>query len=768
MTRRIFRRVSCAVLMLVASLLGDIAQADADSRTSAGVTTTARSRPRICVALSGGGARGYAHVGVLQQLEALHVPIDCIAGTSMGAVIGALYASGMSADAIKQALSKLDLENIAFDVDQRQDLPQSSRDDSNLYPINLPMGFSGARVKLSTGLVQGNKLTALLRTHTGRFPADVDFDRLPIPYRAVATDLETGERVVLNHGSLSLAARASMAVPGLFAPVKVDGRTLIDGGAASNLPIDVARQMGADIVIAVDIGTQLKRADQLESMTAVTSQMIRLMMTRDVLAQKATLRSTDVLLEPDLGSVSFSDFGEMEQGVAAGAESVKRDSARLAAISLGDAQYAAWRADLPNGAALPPGTHIDRIEVATRSPIPPKRIEQALDVRPGDVYDPAGIESKLADLASSADFQSVSQSLTGPPGERVLRVEANEKNWGPNFLLFGFAVSTNFDDEGAFAVHIGHRRPWLTDSGLSWRNDVVIGSRALGWRTELRQPVFGEIYVAPYASIRRNDVNLYDDDNLTKYPLASFAQQTLRAGVDVGVPLGTWGEARAGIAQVHTSYSARSMLLAQTDNDDGSSTMTASYLSLSPTTQTVASAGLKIDQLDDPVFPRHGFYVDTRLQIGLGSSNDSYNLAFARGMWAASHRNLSMAAAYEVGGQLGNNHELPGYLFSLGGFQRLSAYAQDQFNGGYIMYGRLTGRAQLSKVSAGPLGGVFAGISLEGGNVWKTSQSFARGPWLSSISAFIGTSTMIGPIYLGFAMAPRGVNNVYFQLGNRF
>ncbi|MBB3262084.1 NTE family protein [Paraburkholderia bannensis] len=732
---------------------------------SGGATPAAvPARPRICLALSGGGARGYAHLGVLKELEALHVPVDCIAGTSMGAVIGALYASGMNADAIEQALSGQNLSDVAFDRDARSDLPESSREDNLMYPIGLPMGFGGGHLRTSNGLVQGNQLMALLRTHTGQYPGDIDFDRLPIPFRAVATDLETGERVVLHDGSLPLAVRASMAVPGLFAPVKIGERTLIDGGTASNLPIDVAREMGADIVIAVDIGTQLQRADQLNSMAAVTAQMVRLMMSRNVTAQKATLRASDILLEPDLGSLSFTDFGAMQRAVQAGDAAAIQQRERLAALSDGPQQYAVWRANLSQAAALPPATRIARIEVSTRGRLPASHVEAALRVKPGDVYDAPSVDADLARLARTDDLESVSQTLTGPPGERVLHVEANEKSWGPNFLLFGLGLSTNFDGDGAFSLQIGHRLPWITASGLSWRNDIILGSRDLGWRTELRQPIFGQVYLAPYASIRRNDANFYADNGVRERPLATFVQQNLRVGLDVGVPLGNWGEARAGVAQVRTSFQARSSVLAL----DGQGQAQTETPSLSPTTQTVASAGVRIDQLDDPVFPRHGFHLEGRAEMGLGGSDSGYNIAYARGLWAASHDIFSLNAAFEMGGAFGSSRDAPTYLFTLGGFQHLSAYAQDQFSGAYIAYARVSGLAQLSRDGSGPLRGIFTGVSLEGGNVWNTSKQFARGPWLSSASTFVGAVTAIGPVYFGVAMAPRGAHSVYFQLGNRF
>ncbi|WP_433706198.1 BamA/TamA family outer membrane protein [Paraburkholderia sacchari] len=292
-------------------------------------------------------------------------------------------------------------------------------------------------------------------------------------------------------------------------------------------------------------------------------------------------------------------------------------------------------------------------------------------------------------------------------------------------------------------------------------------------RHRARQPLFhSDVYVAPYASIRRNDINLYPGDNTdaneNSRPIASYMQQDLRAGLDLGMPRGTWGKACAGVAQVWTAYHPRSSIIKATDNGDGDWSYQAAALSGGSTSQTVDTVGLTIDQLDDLLFPRHGFYLDSGAQFSLSQIDGSYNIAQARGLWAMSHGIYSVNAAIEAGGQFGGNRETPAYLFNLGGFQRLSAYAPDQFSGSYIRYGRVTGFAQRSKFDSGPLRGVLAGASLEAGNVWNSPQHFARGPWLTSASVFAGSTTVTGPVYLGLALAPGGTYNVYFQLGNRF
>lgn len=358
------------------------------------------TRPRICLALSGGGARGYAHIGVLKELEALHVPIDCIAGTSMGAVIGGLYASGISAAELEKTLSGIDLTDVAFDREARSEQPQVVRKDNFDYPIGLPLGFGRDGVRSASGLVQGNRLLALLQKHTSRLPGDVSFDDLPVPFRAVAADIETGHMVVLRKGSLPLAMRASMAVPGLFSPVVLDQRTLVDGGIVDNLPIDVARQLGGDVVIAIDIGTPLKSAGELMSMASITQQMIGVLISQNARRQKDQLGASDILLQPDLSGIAFTDFAESGKSIAAGAAAIQRAQAQISALSLAPDAWSAYLAGRNERAFLPNGTKIDRVEVVTNGNVPAKRVKEVLRARPGDVYDPVQVDRDLAMLTA--------------------------------------------------------------------------------------------------------------------------------------------------------------------------------------------------------------------------------------------------------------------------------------------------------------------------------------------------------------------------------
>lgn len=732
------------------------------------------TRPRIGLVLSGGGARGYAHIGVLKMLERMRIPVDVIAATSMGAVVGGLYASGMRADALEQKLSQVDLSDIAFDRNDRAKLPQSLREDDFQYPIGLSAGYGDGRLKLPTGLVQGNRLLALLKNWTAQWPDNIAFSHLPIPFKAMATDLATGDGVILDHGSLPLAMRASMAVPGLFAPIEVGGRTLVDGGLVSNLPVQLARDMGADIIIAVNIGSDLQRPEDLTSPAAVTQQMITILVGQNVRAQKALLRGKDVLIEPQLSELSFTDFAKGPQGVRQGERAAQGAEAKLATLSLSPQAYAAYRAAHEPQGTLVAGARIDAIDVTTSGRVPPARVRQLIKVREGDAYDAEALNRELSALATTGDFETVTQQLVEQNGVHTLKIDAREKSWGNQFFLFGLGMSTNFDGRGAFNVNLGHRYPWLTQSGLEWRNDIVLGSNRASIHTELRQPLWQArgFYVAPYAEYSRRRFDLYFDDQApTKEAKAfnSITMETARAGVDLGIPLGRKGELRLGVN--YMSKSAAFNYLALTDEG-------ALDLPTLRAKQPAFRAQLTLDQLDDPLFPRSGYYFYSSVEAGFGSLDKKFNTAQAKGLWATSYGRHTFNVALEGAGQFGVNsptRENGGNTgnganegFFLGGFQHLSAYAQDQFNGQYMLYGRLTYLYDLRIDDLLGLRAPVFGASAEAGNVWQLRNNFGRGPYLKSGSVFVGGNSPIGPLYFGFAVAPQGVWNVYLQLGRVF
>src|ERR1700686_2349637 len=266
------------------------------------------ARPRICLVLSGGGARGIAHIGVLKVLEELKIPIDCIAGTSMGAIVGGLYASGMTALEIDANMRSLDWQEAFRDVPPRRDLAFRRKQDDRNFLVRLPLGLKHRQILLPKGFIQGQKLQETLRQLTLPFSNSTNFDLLPTPFRAVATDLLSGAAVVMDKGDLAIAMRASISTPGVFAPVETQGRLLVDGGLAENLPIDVARDMHADILIVSDVSFPLQSRAALDTALSISNQMLAILVRKDADRQRASLGPRDILIDPNLGPAAATDF----------------------------------------------------------------------------------------------------------------------------------------------------------------------------------------------------------------------------------------------------------------------------------------------------------------------------------------------------------------------------------------------------------------------------------------------------------------------------
>nr|WKF60596.1 putative NTE family protein [Paraburkholderia busanensis] len=721
-------------------------------------------RPAVGLVLSGGGARGYAHLGVLKVLEENRIPVDCIAATSMGAVVGGLYASGMTAQDMQNRLSGVNLADIAFDVTERADLPQSRREDERLYVNSLALGYGANGFRLPVGLVQGNRLQALLQDWTAAVPGNVRFDRLPIPYRAIATDLRTGEKVVLDHGSLPQAIRASMALPGLFAPADIDGRTLVDGGIVSNLPIETARDMGAGVVIAVDIGSPLRPLDALASPADVMQQMIGILIHQNVARQREQLQSGDVLIQPALGSLSFTDFANASQAIAAGAAATRAMLPQLQHLALSPADYAAWRAR--HGASIARPVRITQIDIESHGAVPESRIRSALHVKPGDVYDPVALNKDLLALTTAGDFDSVNQQLVDDGDQHKLVINAHEKTWGPNFLLFGLGLSSSSTDEGGYRLHLGYRRPWLTESGLEGRVDSTVGSDLIDLHAELRQPLSSSFgyYVAPYVDFQRRYANIYNDSGDVKY--TQYLLQTERVGLDFGLPLARLGDFRIGVAYAH-GYGSPRYNLPIDDGDDGGPNSPLLFPDISGR-QLSARARLVIDQLDDPLFARKGYFGELRAERSLFAGDDSFTEVYGKALVAASYGRHSINASIEGGNDFGGTNLTNPFGFTLGGFQHLSAYAADQLSGNSMVFGQVTYMNQLATFNASPIRGLFAGLSLEAGNVWNRDSDFGSGPLKRSVTIFTAVTSSFGPMYLGVAFAPGGRSNFYFQLGHTY
>src|ERR1700744_1637206 len=500
-----------------------------------------RVRPRICLVLSGGGARGMAHIGVLKVLEELKVPIDCIAGTSMGAVVGGLYASGMTAAQIETTMRSVDWQEAFRDAPPRRDLAFRRKQDDRNFLVRLPLGLKHGKILLPKGFIQGQKLQETLRQLTLPFSNTTNFDQLPTPFRAVATDLLTGNAVLLDKGDLSIAMRASISAPGLFAPVETQGLVLVDGGLAENLPIDVARQMHADILIVSDVSFPLQSRAALDSALSISNQMLAILVRKDADRQRATLTPSDILIAPILGTTSSTDFTAAAGTITAGENAARAMMAQLDGFRVGEAAY---RDYLARRASREPGLPaIKFVRVDEQSKRYEKTILAEMEPLVGKPLNVDAVGERITELYGLGNFETLDYALVskgeGSEEESGLEVRARRKSWGPNYVRFGLNLEDDFQGNSRYNAAARFILTELDNLGAELITDVQIGSDPKV-AAEFYQPLNATRtwFVAPSVRVEGRDFFIYDKD----VEIAEYRDREAEADFDIGRALGNWAE----------------------------------------------------------------------------------------------------------------------------------------------------------------------------------------------------------------------------------
>ncbi|MFK7885839.1 MAG: patatin-like phospholipase family protein [Gammaproteobacteria bacterium] len=719
------------------------------STAIAAACDTDQDRPSVGLALSGGGARGAAHVGVLKVLEELSIPVDCIAGTSMGAIVGGLYAGGMSAAELEQVIGSVDWSDAFRDDPQRDQLSFRRKQDDYDFLADFELGLRDGAVKLPLGVVQGQKLGLLLRRLNTPVGAIASFDRLPIPFRAVATDAVSGSTVVLGSGDLTRAQRASMAAPGVFAPVVLDGRLLIDGGISNNLPINVARAMGADIVIAVDISFPLLPRESLDSAITLSNQALTILVRREAARQLGLLTPRDVAIVPPLGTYSSADFSSLSVAIETGYKAASKQREQLAALSIDATQHAAWLAQRAAQRATPP-PRIRNIELQDDSRLSRATLASNLRLKVGDVYDPALLEQDIARLYGLNIFEVVDYEVAGE--EQIdIKITTREKSWGPNFLNFGMSLADDFERAGRYAVGMRYTRTQVNPMGGEWRIDLQFGSQPR-LTTEFYQPLGrgSRFFVAPRINLEKFDGEFFDDiGNL----LGQYRVSTQDYGVDLGYTFNERSEVRLGL--IYGSGRARRIIgdptLPQFDVDGGRARFLYRY-----------------DSLDDTAFPTSGQRMSATFQSlrdALGADIDRERTA-VEWIGVKTLRDTHFLAGLSVSSNLSGNGGIED-LFSLGGLFQLSGYRTNSLNGQHAALATLSGYRGVSFNNRLPFP-LYVGASIETGNTWQDTRDVDFDSLRFGGSLFVGLDTPIGPAYLAYGIAENGNTATYFFLGQRF
>ena len=701
--------------------------------------------------LSGGGARGLAHVGVLKALEELRIPVDAIAGTSMGAVVGGLYASGMTADEIEKLMRSLDWNAAFRDRPARNTLNFRRKQDDREFLVRFPLGLQSGDFRMPRGLIQGQRLTQTLRIQTMPVAAVDDFDELPTPFRAVAADLETGERVVLERGDLTSAMRASMSAPGVFAPVEVNGRLLVDGGIVENLPVDVAKSMGVDIVIAVDVGFLPVGRKELTSALAVSNQAITIMMLRETGRQRSLLSADDVLILPELGGLQSTDFAASEKTIDLGLAAMRASTERLARLSLEDEP---WQAYLAARAIEPQQPIVHFVRTDRKSERYSERIQAELGPVMGQPLDPEALDERLSHFYGSDNFEALDYRLVREGVLTGIEVSARRKSWGPNFLRFGLELQDDFQGNSSFSAGVRAQVTEVNRFGAEWQTDAQVGANPF-LRTEFYQPIgYGSNwFVVPRLSVERQNLDVFEDDRR----LATYRVRESAAEFDFGREFGSWGELRAGVIYGDGN---RNLLVGNPEDP-----------SLPPRDRFdrgEVMARFSVDLLNDVFFPRDGELFTLQWNAPrelLGADANADRLAID---WTHAHswgRNTLIVSAAGGAHVSGPTDQVQDF-YTLGGLFDLSGLSPDQISGPHFGIARTIAYRRIGSGQDGLFDvPTYLGFSLELGNVWLRRSDASVESALFNGSAFVGFDTFLGPVYVAAGFGEGGNKSFYLLLG---
>jgi len=699
-------------------------------------------RPKVGLVLSGGGARGAAHVGVLEVLDRLHVPVDCVAGTSMGALVAGAWVAGVPPQTMRQELGRADWNDMFQDNPEYAELNFRNKQLERRFLSGTESGIGTAGLIGAQGVVTGQKIKLFFNQIVRAQAGERDLGKLPLPLSMVATDIGTGERVVLRSGSLTQAMRASMAVPGLLLPLDLDGRRLVDGGIVDNLPVGEVRQRcGAEVVIAVNVGSPLLKAEEVTGVLSLTAQMVAILTEQNVAQSLATLKDGDVYIKPDLDGITAADFDRSAEAADRGRAAAEALAPALARLAVPEAQYAAWRRRLEDH--RPDVDRVDEIQIAGLQRVGPEALRRHLTQREGEPLDAEALNRDLVRAYGDGYYQGVDYTLLTQRGRRVLRITPIEKPWGPDYVRLGLNFDSNVSQGSTYSLRAGYQKTWLNTLGGEALLEAEIGNVSAAGLT-LYQPLEStQFWFAQFdAGYRRERADVFEDDQR----IAEYQVSRDSVELQLGANLGLFGQARVGWR--HGELRPRV--------DTGDASLPSVREPLDGWT-----AALDLDQLDRLHFPTAGWAA----RLGwFSSSQRDYNRleADARLAWSYGDWVLGSRATW-TGSTRG---ALPVWdAATLGGFLNMSAYASGQLRGDEMRYGQLRAERIVGRLPLGLRGDMRFGIAWERARFGLLYTETQRTGWLDSATAYLGGETPIGAVYIGAGRSRDGASNAYLFIG---
>ncbi|MEZ9653995.1 patatin-like phospholipase family protein [Vibrio splendidus] len=739
----------------------------------------AHKRPTVAVVLAGGGAKGAAHIGVLKALEEMQIPVDYITGTSMGSYVGGLYATGMSADEIESFIYTVDWNRGYRDRVNRSDRRVRDKEYEDRYQLNTDLGLGWGEIKARKGVVQGQNMLRILRETTGNLSPFDSFDHLAIPYRSVATDIIKLEEVVIDHGHLVDAMMASMSVPGALPPYEVDGRMLVDGGVTNNMPVDVARAMGADIVIAVDISSNYKDKEDFTTFLSAADQLSNYLVRRSTQEQAETLTDDDVFLRPDVGQMDTTEFDKMPGAYQAGYDAAREYSSELSKLSLSNADYQKYiehkqqaRKQLKHGDQ----TVVDKVVINNNSHYSDKLIENRLRLDSGKILKTSEIESQVKDLYALDRFELITYEFENVDGEDQLQVDVNEKSWGPNYLNFRFYLEDDFATESQYSIGMSANFTDINSHGAELRTNVEMGTDKL-IEAELFSPFFSSHKLFTSASLvysnqKRNlPANIDDIEEPGLEVTQDYLPMTYKEFISelaLGYQPTLWQELKVGLRYTDGEIEVASL----PSLGGGSYQRSGAFMSY------------RLDTLDNFSLPTEGYFVDLEYLIthdefdsdtsisdtALTTESDTVYEFSANFMAAQSIEKHTLVAKLDYGIVESKNSVFPIDPKELGGFLNLSGIPRNSMIGQNLAYTSLIYRYKWFENDFGLFKSPFyVGASIEHGGVWSNNDlSIDEAPMFTAGSVFAGVDSPVGPIILAYGRTEDNYDSVYLIIGTSY
>lgn len=706
-------------------------------------------RPRIGLVLSGGGAKGFAHIGVIEELERRHIPIDVISGTSMGAVVGSMYAIGNDAAELKAVARGIDWKTIFSDASKRSDLSFRRKREVRDILLNFRLRIDDGKPVLPTGVLGGQRLFAIVQELLAPWRATEDFNDLPIPFRAVATDISTGRPVVMGSGNLSTAVFSSMSIPAAFPPVKREGLLLVDGGISDNMPVDVARQMGVDLVIVVNVGEPPAGPERIQSALSVFNQMQLLLGWETIERQLKSIQGRDVLIEPDITGFGVTAFDRLEDGIDRGRAAAVKVGDKLAGLSVNDAQWAAYLAER-EARSNPAPIRIDRVEIANGSAkVRTADIKALVTTQPGNTLDGTVMARDVGKIFALDEFEQVNYRVDLAPGDNTLVINAQGVRGATKYWMTGLNLASNFGKQGTFDLALAYTDRDFLGTGAEWRGFARVGNDVLLDVSLYKQT--GSLFVEPTAYFQRYSRLVTQIGSAQTIDAVQVSR--LGAGVDGGKVFGNWGELRAGvrIGGVNPTEGNNAIPVPPGWNRD-----------------IDWRIGFTVDTLDSLTFPREGMfaqaqYVDHVTALG---GQFTRNILNANIQKPFSWDKFTIVLGGRFGTTANATNDFIGD-YQLGGFLNLSGLVRNSLLGPHLMFGRAVGYYRVSDRAPILDLPIYLGGSFEAGNVWGSRDDIGFGSLRTAASGFIAADTPIGPTFFAVGQSG-GDTSIYLILGRVF